>query len=123
MQSCKCLDRASCSPRVDMPLRFAIVTLALWSLFGARPATSRAADPGFGVELFEPLPAQGLNILDVATSHVLGHGHFSGGVFVHYEDDPLTYVNANDSSDVIARFIDARLTLEALLAIGLLDRI
>ena len=100
-----------------------IVVFVLGGLIGPLPRAARPADPGFGVELFEPLPAQGLNILDVATSHVLGHGDFSGGVFSHYEDDPLTYVSASDASDVIARFIDARITLEVMVAVGLFDRL
>ena len=79
----------------------------------------RAAE-GFGVEQLEPLPSLGHAILGVGTARVLGNGQLSFGLFGHYEDDPLT-ASTGDRDTTTARFIDSRWTLEAMVAVGILD--
>jgi len=64
------------------------------------------------VEHFEPLPPQGTNILNTAKSDILGHLVPSGGLFVHYVNDPLQLVAAGDEDDVQSRVIANQLKTE-----------
>jgi len=88
---------------------------------GCLVAAPARGEDGFANQLFEPVPAQGRAILGVGTSYSLVQGEFSAGFFVHYEDDPMTLVDPDDHSSVIARLIDTRLTAEILGAVGLVD--
>lgn len=92
-----------------------------WAFVLATLAGPAAAQEGFSVELFEPLPAQGHAVLGVSTSRVLGHGQLSVGLFGHYQDDPLTASSIDDRDTVVARLVDSRWTLEASVAFGLFD--
>ncbi len=79
---------------------------------------ARAAEP-FEVELFEPLPSQGINHLQVGASRVLAHMRPSFGLILHYQTDP--YVLSNSDGDVVTRLIDSRATTELWAALGLFD--
>ncbi len=70
----------------------------------------------FQVERFEPMPSQGLNILNIATSKTLGHGQGHIGAFAHYVDGTLSL----DSSGETLNLVDSQLKVELSGAIGLL---
>jgi len=84
---------------------------------GSPPAAS-AAEP-FEAELFEPLPSQGINHLQVGASRVLAHLRPSFGLLLHYEVDP--YSLSNDAGDIVVRLIESRVTTEVWAALGLFD--
>jgi len=92
------------------------VASALLSWSQVSPA--RAAE-GFSIEMFEPQPGRAL--LGMGTSDVLDHTQLALHLFGHFQDDPLTLVSASDRSEVTARLVDERWTLEVLAAIGLFD--
>ena len=94
------------------------VALGLGVAGGAR---AQGAD-GFDYGRFAPLPAQGHDLLNVSTSDLLGHLALSVGLFFLYEDDPLTVVEDEDHSVVVARAVDQRAVGELGLAVGLFDR-
>ncbi len=81
-------------------------------------ATAHAAEP-FEVELFEPLPSQGINHLQVGASHVLQNLRPSFGFVLHYQTNPL--VLRDDDGNEVAKLIDSRLTTEFWAALGLFD--
>ncbi|MFT7581330.1 MAG: outer membrane protein OmpA-like peptidoglycan-associated protein [Myxococcota bacterium] len=83
-----------------------------------------AQSPGtdsFDADLFKPLPAQGINILNISQSPVLPHLGFTAGIFVHYADDPLTAVDNGNSGADVTRMIDTQITGEVSLGLGLFD--
>ncbi len=73
------------------------------------------------VEQFEPLPAPGLNILNVNTSAVLPHLTPSFAILLHYVDDPLVVQRANGDDTVVSRLIDDQLKPELSAALGFFD--
>ena len=72
------------------------------------------------IEHFEPLPAQGLNVLNIASSEVLPHLSPSAGLFFHYLDNPLLLVSP-DNGEVIDEVIDNQVKGELMLAVGAFD--
>ena len=73
------------------------------------------------VETFEPLPSQGTNILNIARSPVLGHLTPSLGIFTHYSNDPLRFVNEgvdDGEEEVVSRLVEHRLVTEMWGSIG-----
>ena len=73
----------------------------------------------FQAERFEPMPAQGINILNIATSEVVPHDHATTGLFLHFVGDPL--VQRDEDNEVVARLLDNQLKAEFWAGIGLHD--
>lgn len=73
------------------------------------------------IEHFEPMPSQGNNILNTATSDVLRHLNPSFGLFMHYVDDPLLLVNTQDNTEVNSHIIGGQFKTELWASIGLFD--
>jgi outer membrane protein OmpA-like peptidoglycan-associated protein len=84
------------------------------------PANAESGE-GFSLDLFEPAPAQGHAILGVGSSRTLEHGRLSFGLFTTYLDDPLTLIDEEDRSTVLARFVDHRVRTDLQAAIGLFE--
>ncbi len=82
------------------------------------PRVASAAEP-FEAELFEPLPSQGINHLQVGASRVLAHLRPSFGLIFHYQTDP--YSLSNDDGDIVTDLIASRVTTEVWAALGLFD--
>jgi len=80
--------------------------------------TAHAAKP-FEVELFEPLPSQGINHLQVGASRVLAHLRPSFGFVLHYQTNPFVLRDPDDN--IQATLIDNRLTTELWASLGLFD--
>ena len=80
-------------------------------------ATSAVAQNSsqFQAERFEPMPAQGLNILNQATSKTLGHGQAHLGLFAHYVQGTLVY---NDGQTL--NLVDSQLKVELSGGVGIL---
>lgn len=87
-------------------------TLALSTNAVAQSDSSR-----FAVEQFEPLHAQGTNVLNLGKSEVLGEWTPSAGIFFHYVDDPL--VLAEPGGDEIGAVVGSQFKTELWAAIGL----
>ncbi len=100
-------------------LAAATVTFAI----GATGLSPVGAEDGFQLDTLEPLPAQGRAILDLGTSHFLDHGQLSIGFFSAWQHSPLTAVVDGERDRVLARLVEHRVTVEALVAIGLFRRI
>lgn len=102
--------------------RSSLAQTALLSSFVATTllASSASAQDGFQVDQFEPLPAQGTNLLNLSKSEVLGHLKPSFGLFVHGQDDPLQVVD-EESGDVVGRIVDHQIKAELMAALGLFD--
>jgi len=96
-------------------------TLALAAATLLLGSTAGAQTPGFYSEHFEPLPSQGLNLLNLGTSHVLEHLYPSAGLFVQYLDDPLQLVTDNASEDVVSQLIEHQLRADLWLSMGFAD--
>jgi len=97
------------------------LTLALaGALSLAGSAVAHAQEPGFYVERFEPLHAQGINLLNLGTSEVLGHLKPTFGLFVQYIDDPLELIDEG-SGDVLSRVIKRQIKTELWFGLGLGD--
>ena len=88
-------------------------------------ATAQAQEiSSFQVEHFEPLPSQGLNILNISKADVLPHLGFSAGLFLHYVNDPIQIIPVltDDVDDGGQRLIGHQVKAEVLGSIGLFDR-
>ncbi|PKN57877.1 MAG: hypothetical protein CVU56_08595 [Deltaproteobacteria bacterium HGW-Deltaproteobacteria-14] len=110
------------SPAGDHPGRrtwrwAAALSLAAASWLAA-PRAAVAQDKGFYSEHFEPLPTQGLNLLNLATSRVLGHLELSAGVFLQYLDDPLQVVTDDSAQRVLGRLIERQLKADLWVSMG-----
>jgi MYXO-CTERM domain-containing protein len=86
----------------------------------AQGTTSAAKPGGFQVEHFEPLPVQETNIFNIASSDVLGHMRPSGGLFLHFVDDPIQIVDRN-GGEVESRLLSNQLKAEITGGLGLYD--
>ncbi len=109
------------APHRILSLIAATAILASPALASAQDTNTDPAATSFQVEHFEPLPSQGTNILSVGKSDILKHLKPSGGLFVHYVDDPLVLVNEADSEDVPAKFISNQLKTEIWGSFGLFN--
>ena len=109
----------------DRALRSGIALLsAICALALSQPALAQTQQPtNIQVEQFEPLPTQGLNLLNNASSDGLGHMKFSFGLFYHFVKDPLQLVDRNDPDTVVSRVIANQHKAELSGAIGLFDRV
>jgi len=76
----------------------------------------------FVVEQFEPLPAQGTNILNIAKSDVVRSLYPSVGLVFHFQDDPFQLVDA-DSDKIERRVIDYVMKGEVWASFGLFEYI
>ncbi len=83
--------------------------------------TASAQENDFVVEQFEPLPAQGTNILNVGKSDVIRHLYPSFGVVFHFQDDPFQLVVRDNESDIRQRIVDFQLKAEIWAAVGFFD--
>jgi outer membrane protein OmpA-like peptidoglycan-associated protein len=84
----------------------------------AQDATLEAT--GFQVEHFEPLPVQETSIFNIASSDVLGHMRPSGGIFLHFVDDPIQMVDRN-GGQIESRLLSNQLKAEITGGFGLYD--
>jgi len=110
------LVRRSSASKIARGVAIIAATIALPTLAHAQ------ADSAFQLEQFEPMPSQRGNTLNVMNSTVLPGFGFSGGLFFHYVDDPLTISTiTGDQETEVTRIIDNQLKGEASLALGLFD--
>ncbi len=88
----------------------------------ASAQTSEDNSTSFQVERFEPMPAQGINVLNLATSDVVPHSKPTGGLFMHYVNDPLVQRDAsNEEEEVVAELISGQFKAELWAGIGFMD--
>jgi len=114
------------SPRVASILSFtAPIALAALVALVAPVAPARAQVPdsstAFQVEIFEPQPAQGVNLLNLLKSDVMQHLYPSFGVFAQYVDDPFELARQADQDVVVSRLIQSQVTVSPWAAFGLFD--
>jgi outer membrane protein OmpA-like peptidoglycan-associated protein len=110
----------------DLVLRFVVLALCMcataalsnpaWAQSSGRFDNSTSID----IENFQPMPAQGTNILNVGKSDVLPNAKPSVGVFLHYQDDPLIVQNPQ-TGETTARLMDSQLKAEIWAAYGFGD--
>jgi len=74
-------------------------------------------NPGFYAERFEPMPDQGVNLLNLSSSQVMGHMLPSAGLFFQYVDDPLQLVTGDDES-VLSRIVSRQIKADLWLSFG-----
>lgn len=101
-----------------MKLRQSLITAALVGAFSTA-ASAQEASTSFQVEQFEPLPSQRTSLLNLSTGDVLRHMTPSAGLFLHFVDDPIQVVDADDN--VQDRLVDDQLKAEFSAALGLYD--
>ncbi len=79
----------------------------------------------FQVEIFEPQPAQGANLLNSVKSDVLQHLYLSFGVFAHYVEDLLELLARCEVNQdiVLSRLVESQMQLEPWAAFGLFDMV
>ena len=95
--------------------------LGVLGAFAFTPAQAQESTD-FQVERFEPLPAQGTNILNTAKSEVLPHGAPSVGIFLNYMNDPLVLIETiPGEGDQEHTLLNHHLTGELAAAFGLWD--
>lgn len=101
-----------------------LITLCL-ALLPASWAHAQQSSTAFQVEHFEPLPAQGSNLLNVGKAVALPHLRPSVGVFFHYNKAPLVLAPVGGSADDDGGqyVIDNQLKAELLASVGLFDRL
>ncbi|MFO0749614.1 MAG: transporter [Myxococcota bacterium] len=75
----------------------------------------------FQVEIFEPMPAQGVNLLNLAKSDVMQHLYPSAGVFFQIDKDPFQLVRQDDTDVVVSHLVKSQATLSLWGAVGLFD--
>ncbi|MCA9517802.1 MAG: transporter, partial [Myxococcales bacterium] len=109
-------------PRLLSRSRAAVAGLALGliALGGQANAQSGTAQPGFYPEHFDPMPTQGMNLLNLGASQVLANLKPSFGVFLQYIDNPLELVTENDET-VQSRIIKSQVRADVWLALGIAD--
>lgn len=73
----------------------------------------------FAAERFEPMPAQGLNVLNLAASDVVPHNNPTAGLFLHFVGDPL--VQRDEDGEIVRRLLDNQLKAEFWAGVGLHD--
>lgn len=101
------------------PLWLGVLLLLLCSL--GISSSAFAQSTSFQVENFEPVASQGFNTLNINHSRTLPHLSFSGGLMLHFVDDPIQLVPVGGDVDDTggARLIDDQLKAELLASIGL----
>jgi outer membrane protein OmpA-like peptidoglycan-associated protein len=105
--------------RIAAALLASTLTLAASEASGQTEPASTA----FQVERFEPMPAQGINILNLASSDVVGHSQPTAGVFLHFVDSPLVLRDPEiDDPEIESRLVDNQLKAEVWAGVGLHDR-
>jgi len=101
--------------------RFALCLAVAASGLLVTGGTASAQENDFVVEQFEPLPAQGTNILNIGKSDVIRHLYPSFGVVFHFQDDPFQLVLRDNESDIRQRIVDYQLKAEIWASVGLFD--
>ncbi len=98
------------------------LTSVALALMIAAPAGAQApTSTAFQVQQLEPLPAPGLNVLNIGTSKVLSHLAPSVGLTLHYADDPLVLRQLSDDDEIVSKLVDHQLGADLSLALGLFD--
>ncbi|MCB9730179.1 MAG: OmpA family protein [Deltaproteobacteria bacterium] len=97
----------------------ALVSLGLLPSTAHAQAASGAATTRYSFEHFEPLHAQGTNILNVHGSPVAPHLRGAVSLFFHYEDDPMLVVRNGKRDSVFTRLVHSQLKAELLGSFGL----
>ncbi|MEZ4265106.1 MAG: OmpA family protein [Myxococcota bacterium] len=95
----------------------AVVALGLWA--PAAQAQTTTGTTRYAFEHFEPLHAQGPNILNVHGSGVAPHLRGGISLFFHFQNDPLLVVRNGKRSDVFTRLVHNQLKAELLGSFGL----
>jgi outer membrane protein OmpA-like peptidoglycan-associated protein len=90
------------------------------ALFLAASWASAQDGNRFAVEQFEPMHAQGTNVLNLGKSEVLNAWTPSFGVFVHYVDDPLVLAEQG-GGDEVGSLVGSQLKTEVWAAMGFFD--
>ena len=93
------------------------MAVAATMLVGLGSTAAAQGPPGFYVERFEPMPTQGLNLLNLGSSEVLGHFLPSAGFMLQYIDDPLQLVTGDDEA-VLSRVISHQIKADLWLSFG-----
>ena len=107
--------------------RVARRAVASWVVISALMTTSIASaqqlSTSFQSEQFEPLPAQGYNILNISSSELMPHLRPSAGIFLHYVNDPLQVVPVatGDVDEGGQRLVSHQLRAELLASVGLFN--
>lgn len=91
-----------------------LLALSLWLM-----SAGSAAAQGFATERLRPAAAQSTAYVGLGSTRLLPAGRWEAGALTHHDSDPL--VLRRRSGEVIARVVDARTTLDALLAVGIAD--
>jgi len=102
-------------------MKLLLLASAMAGVLLSNTAPVHAQDASFQAEHFEPLPAQGINILNIGTSDILGNLVPTGGVFFHYANDPLVLTDPNNNDEVISKPLEHQLKAELWGGVGLFD--
>ena len=104
-----------------------VAAAALGALIVAGGASAALAQSlpveSFRFELFEAAPSQGLNVLNVGQSRVVGHLGLSAQLLTHYQSKPVTLVNVRDNKQVIDAVVGSQIIGELAVDFGLFDRV
>ena len=76
------------------------------------------AQDGFDVQLFQPMPSQQTNYLNLASGRVMTHLDFEAGFLVNYAEGTLVLTNAGEP---LVAVVDQQMMLDVHGAIGLFD--
>jgi len=104
-------------------LRVASILTFLSALAATGDARAQVPDSStaFQVEIFEPQPAQGVNLLNLVKSDVMQHLYPSFGAFIQYVDDPFELALQVDEDVVLSRLVGTQLTVSPWASFGLFD--
>ena len=78
----------------------------LGTTFGTTGTASAQEATDYVIEQFEPLPMQGVNILNIGRSEVIPHLAPSFGLVFHFADDPYQVVFEGDEDRIHQRIVD-----------------
>ncbi|HRE91986.1 MAG TPA: OmpA family protein [Myxococcota bacterium] len=87
------------------------------------PAALAETRYDLAIEQFEPLPGLRTNLLNIARPRVMGHLSPTFGLALHFQDDPLMLVDAEDPDQIEQRIVDHVVKGELWLGLGLFDRL
>jgi len=100
--------------RIALPILLLGAAVAV----GGIPSPAQAQESGFYTERFEPMPTQGINLLNLGTSEVLGHMTPSFGLMLQYVHRPLQLISG-DESEVLSRVIEHQARADLWFALGI----
>ena len=102
-------------------MKLLLLASAMTGVLLSTAAPAHAQDASFQAEHFEPLPAQGINILNIGTSDILGNLVPTGGVFFHYANDSLVLTDPNNNNEIVSKPLEHQLKAELWGGVGLFD--